>query len=113
MRIVAGIIMATLLAGCGAGGPRKIDALIEARLDAGEAVIHCRESNSGICHALFVTEATTVKAEVKQGETGGASALGPETRYCIDARPPDPATCRLRPLVEGEQIVRATSTRPL
>lgn len=106
----ATVIGLLLLAGCG-GAERKADALIEADLARGEALIKCRESSSGVCHAVFVTDAQLVRAEVKKGEGGSASGLGAETRYCVDAVAPDPGKCRLSTLLNGEQIVRNASLK--
>lgn len=102
------LALALLLGGCAEMGERKVDAMIEAKLEAGEALITCRESTSGVCHVVFVTEATRVTAQAKQGEVGSASGLSPTTRYCVDTVAPDPNGCRLKPLVEGQQIARNT-----
>lgn len=104
----AALALALLLGGCAELGERKVDAMIEAKLEAGEALITCRESSSGTCHVVFVTEATRITAQAKQGETGSASGLSPTTRYCVDAAAPNPDGCRLKPLREGQQIARYT-----
>ena len=108
----AALALALLLGGCAEMGERKVDAMIEARLEAGEALFTCRESSSGPCHAVFVTEATRITAQAKQGEASSATGLSPTTRYCVDASPPDPNGCRLKPLVEGQQIARYTKMSP-
>lgn len=105
-----GIAGALLLAGCSAGTTtRNVDAVLDAELEAGEALLTCRKSSSGTCHVLFITEATRITAQARQGETAAASGLSPETRYCLDVVAPDPNGCRPRPLVAGEQIVRSSS----
>lgn len=106
MRIWGIAVAAALLAGCAGSEARKVDAVLEAKLEPGEVLITCRESSSGTCHALFVTEATQIEAQVKQGETGSASGLSPTTRYCIDVQAPDANACRPRDLANGQTIVR-------
>lgn len=104
----AGLALAVLLAACGAA-PRTLSATIDARLEAGEALVTCRQSSSGTCHALFITQTALVRVEAKQGETGSAEGLTPATRYCVDVRAPEPGKCRRRMLEEGAQIVRVSA----
>ncbi len=109
MKPATAVVAFLLLAGCSGKEERVVHAVIEAKLDAGSAMVTCRESSSGTCHALFVTQVALVTAEVKQGETSGVEGIDTGTRYCVDVRAPEPAKCRLKPLADGEQIVRSAT----
>lgn len=109
IRAAALAALPLLLAGCGER-TRLVDAVITADLEAGEATVACRDSSSGACHLLFVTEVTTIPAEAKKGETASVEGLSSFTRYCIGDSAPRPADCKPQQLRNGEQIVRSSST---
>lgn len=106
------ILALVALASCGeTGTTRSIDAMMDADFTTGELLITCRASSTGTCHGVFLTEGMRDTAEVPQGETAGINGLGSGTLYCLDVRAPDPESCRRRPLVDGEQIVRSTRVK--
>ena len=106
---VAWVAMALLVAGCGPKGERSLDAVMTGDLQAGTLTMMCRESSSGTCHLLVQTGDKVVRVEAAKGTTTAATGLDDRSRYCLEPEAPADG-CTLRPVPEGEQIVRSRKT---
>lgn len=105
--IIAGI--ALLLAGCGEKVDSEVAAILDADLQKGTVTLTCRTSSTGACHALFVLGDDVKRIDAPVNGAATATGITDFTRYCLGATAPGNG-CNLRPLVEGQQIVRNRAT---
>lgn len=105
--MIAGL--ALLVAGCGEKVDKNISAMLETDFQKGTVTMTCRESSSGTCHALFVFKDDVIRLDAAQGSAATATGIVDFSRYCLDVSAPADG-CELKPLVEGQQIVRHRAT---
>lgn len=98
-----------LVAGCGEKVDSEVAAVLEADLQKGTVTMTCRTASTGTCHALFALGDDVIRIEAAAGSASTATGINDLTRYCVGATAPADG-CNLRPLVEGEQIVRNRAT---
>lgn len=94
-----------LVAGCGSSGKHNLHATLDADREGGSVTMMCTESSSGTCYGLFVTGRDIARITAAVGTTSGTTGITRETRFCLDVAEPANG-CTLKPLAEGEQIVR-------
>ena len=111
MKRLAILALAAILPGCGGTvvAATSVDAMIDADFTTGALVLTCRASSSGACHAVLLTDGQRDDLKADIGGTANATGLGDRTTYCVGAAAPDPATCKPRPLADGQQIIRISS----
>ena len=97
--------IALLVAGCGSSGKHNLHATLDADREDGSVTMMCTESSSGTCYGLFVTGSDIARITAAVGTTSGTTGITSETRFCLDVAEPTNG-CTLKPLAEGEQIVR-------
>ncbi|MES2443115.1 MAG: hypothetical protein V4574_09820 [Pseudomonadota bacterium] len=105
MRLMAATAAALLLAGCGGPEKRSVHATLDADHESGSVTMMCTASSSGTCHGLFVTGSDVARIAAAAGTSAGTTGITSMTRYCLDVAEPGQG-CSLRPLAQGEQIVR-------
>lgn len=104
------IVGAALLAtGCGETVDSSVSVLLDTDLQKGTVTMTCRESSSGTCYALFAFKDDVVRIEAAQGAVATASNINDLSRYCVGATAPGDG-CDLKPLAEGQAIVRKRAT---
>jgi hypothetical protein len=96
---------ALLVAGCGNSGGHSLHATLDADKEAGTVTMMCTESSSGTCHGLFVDGTNIARISAAVGTSAGTSGITDDTRFCLDTAEPTDG-CKLKPLAQGEQIVR-------
>jgi len=101
---------ALLVAGCTPSGKHELHATLDADQTAGMVTMMCSQSSSGTCYGLFVTGSDVARITVAVGTTSGTSGITGETRFCLDVSEPTDG-CKLKPLMQGEQIVRQEKAR--
>jgi hypothetical protein len=101
--------MALRAAGCGEKVDKNISAMLETDFQKGTVIMTCRESSSGTCYALFTFKDDVVRIEAAKGTATTATGITDFSRYCLDVAPPKDG-CELKPLTEGQQIVRHRAT---
>lgn len=105
--MVAGL--ALLVAGCGEKVDSEVAAILEADLQKGTVTMTCRSSSSGTCHALFVLKDDVIRIDAAAGSVATATGINDLFRYCLGSEAPGDG-CNLRPVAEGQQIVRHRAT---
>ena len=101
--------LALLIAGCGEKVDKTLSVMLETDFQKGTVIMTCRESSSGTCHALFVFKDDVVRIEAAKGSVATATGIVDFSRYCLDVAPPRDG-CELKPLTEGQQIIRNRAT---
>jgi len=101
--MIAGL--ALLAAGCTGKVDHSISVMLETDFQKGTVTMTCRESTSGTCHALFVFKDDAKRLEAAQGSAATVTGIVDFTRYCLGTSAPGNG-CDLKPLAEGQQIIR-------
>ncbi|MDF7777274.1 hypothetical protein P1X14_18585 [Sphingomonas sp. AOB5] len=100
---------ALLVAGCEkVVESHSVSAVLTADIAAGKIKLTCRASSTGNCHVLLVTGETIERMSAAAGQSSEATGVTDATQYCLQENAPQNG-CRLRKLVQGEQIVRSES----
>jgi hypothetical protein len=102
--------IALLIAGCGQSGKHSLHATLDADQEGGSVTMMCTASSSGTCYGLFVTGSDVARISAAVGTTSGTTGITAGTRYCLDVAEPTQG-CTLKPLAQGEQIVRQEKAR--
>lgn len=105
--MVAGL--ALLVAGCGEKVDQSISVMLDTDFQKGTVTMTCRESSSGTCHALFLFKDDEVRIEAAKGSAATATGIVDFSRYCVGVSAPANG-CDLKPLTEGQQIIRHRAT---
>lgn len=103
--VAAAFVGALLVAGCGPPEKRSLHATLDTDQVSGTVTMMCKSSSSGTCHALFVTGSDIDRISAAVGTSSGTTGIMGDTRYCLGVDEPVNG-CALKPLAEGEQIVR-------
>lgn len=100
---------ALLVAGCGDANKHSLHATLTADKTAGTVTMMCTASSSGTCYAMFVAGPNMARISAAVGTSAGTSGVTDDARYCLDTVEPSDG-CKLKPLADGESIVRQEQT---